>query len=50
MFYIEAQLNFDILDCTYMLQKAMKRAFSGLDYYIDTTEEKTADWVNPDPA
>ena len=34
MFYSEAQLNFDILDCTYVA-KGKERVFSGLDYYID---------------
>ena len=31
MFYTEAQLNFDILDCTYVA-KGKERVFSGLDY------------------
>ena len=30
-----------------MLQKVRKRVFSGLDYYIDTTEENPANGVNP---
>ena len=34
MFYSEAQLNFDILDCIYVA-KGKERVFSGLDYYID---------------